>query len=349
MPVNANLDLFLARDHFDLMSAIQALQDSPYQIVVIVDREGRLRGTLTDGDVRRALLTGVISSDPVTLAMNSNPTYLRNSDLVNPLPDLSVRAVPVVDTEFRVTKVIIPTHGEEKFSNQVLLMAGGKGTRLMPYTRDVPKPLVEIQGKALIEMLIESFVRCNFQRFIISVNHMADQIRSRLGDGKSLGVEIEYVHETQPFGTAGSLGLLKERGIETPLLMANADLVTGCRFDSLLEFHEELGPSLTVATRRYDHSVPFGVVTSEGAHIKRVVEKPTWSGQVSAGIYAVSPEVFELVELGERTDMPDLIAKMLKLDEKSVGCFPIHEEWHDVGRPADLEQLRSHFESIEEP
>ena len=335
-----DMDAYLATRDITVLGAIEALQKSPRQFVLIVDEAGALVGSVTDGDIRRALLRGLGFEDPITAAMNSKPVYLCESSGEISRPGVDVELLPVVDDAMRPVRFRSAKQSIPSVSTPVLLMAGGRGTRLLPYTRDIPKPLVEIHGKTLIEMLIERFRSCGFNNFFISVNHMAEQITQRLEDGSRLGVEIDYVFESNPLGTAGALGLIRDK-VEGTVLVANADLVTGCDFSAFLTFHEESDAALTVATRTYAHQVPFGVIETADDRVRRVVEKPTWSSQVSAGIYAVSRPALDLITETQKLDMPDLISLVMHDSPGGVAAFPIHEKWHDVGRPEELEMLRS--------
>ena len=236
MDKSLDVNQFLCSHLANLMGAISALQSSPKQFVLVVDLDGKLLGTVTDGDVRRALLRGLNLESPIVEVMNPNPFFALQSSGVVPELGSSVGLLPILDGEMRPVAIVQASEARKKLPNPVLLMAGGRGTRLMPYTRDTPKPLVEIHGKALIEMLIENFASHGFSRFMISVNHMAEQITGRLKDGSRYGVEIEYVHEIEPLGTAGALGLIRDR-VDSTVLVANADLVTGCDFNALLDFH----------------------------------------------------------------------------------------------------------------
>lgn len=335
-----DMDGYLATRDITVIGAIEALQKSPRQFVLVVDETGALVGSVTDGDIRRALLKGLGFEDPITAAMNTNPVYFIESTGEISKPEADVELLPVVDDSMRPVGFRSAQQSIPNVSTPVLLMAGGRGTRLMPYTRDTPKPLVEIHGKSLIEMLIERFRSCGFNNFFISVNHMADQVTQRLEDGSRLGVDIDYLFESNPLGTAGALGLLRDK-VDGNVMVANADLVTGCDFSAFLKFHEESGAALTVATRTYTHLVPFGVVETDDVRVMRVIEKPTWSSQVSAGIYAVSRPALDLITETKKLDMPELISLVMHESPRGVAAFPVYERWHDVGRPEELEMLRS--------
>ena len=326
----------------DIMSAISVIQKSEFKLALVVDGDRRFTGTVTDGDVRRALLAGKVLTDPVTSAMNANPIYLQDDKLSSrqkrEMED--VQHIPVLDENFMPIGMYELTAAQDSCDNEILLMAGGKGTRLLPHTRDIPKPLVEINGMPLIEHLIVNFLSQGFKKFHISVGHMAEKIVDYLGDGSRLGVEIEFIHEEQPLGTAGALGALRGK-LNKSIIVANADLYTSCDFRSLLNFHESLGGGLTIGLREYTHQVPFGVVDIVSTNIVGIKEKPRITQQVAAGIYCISPDIVDSLSVGSYLDMPSVVSNLISSGEHPVNGFPIHEEWEDVGRPADLLRLRA--------
>ncbi len=333
-----SLDGLVCSRDASLLEVIGLLQSNRLKILLIVDDSGALVGTITDGDVRRAILRGIRNELTAQQIMNASPVSFSDGLKKYSNDPREHELIPVLDDNHSPIGLIVKGSVAFAKPNRVLLMAGGRGTRLMPYTRDIPKPLVEINGESLIESLIRRFAGSGYFSFFVSVNHMAEQIIERLKDGKALGVEIEYLHESVPLGTAGALSFLRDR-LQDDLLVANADLVTTCDFHSLLSFHTSRASAITIATRRYEHQIPFGVLDFNGDTVARLLEKPTWTAQVSTGIYALSPRVLSLVPDNVPTDMPDLISKVLDAGEV-VSAFPLHEEWHDVGRPEDLERLR---------
>lgn len=327
-----------------ILEAIAVIQSSPYKMALIVNQLGELKGTVTDGDLRRALLRGLTLDSSVLDALNPNPVVFSDGSFsARGERLLGIRFAPVLDKSGRPVGMCAVDVHQGSFDNAVLLLAGGKGTRLMPYTRDVPKPLVEFAGKPMIEHVITHFKNQGFQKFFISVNHMADQIEGYLKRGESLDVEIEYLHEQEPLGTAGPMGFLVGRLGET-LVVSNADIVTNCDFGAMLDFHTSLDAQLTVGLREYSFQVPFGVIEMSGTNVMSVREKPVVKSQVAAGIYCVSPEVVDTIRPNVPLDMPNLITNVIVDRLESVHGFPIHETWRDVGRPEDLEQLRQQVE-----
>jgi NDP-sugar pyrophosphorylase family protein len=221
-------------------------------------------------------------------------------------------------------------------------MAGGIGSRLLPLTADTPKPLIEIGGIPMIEILISRLAKQGFSNFFVAINHLGWQIEERLGTGEELGVNVQYLKEENTLGTAGALGLLRG-AVDEPFLVANADLVTSCDFRALLDFHVASKSSATLGLREYVHEVPFGVVKLQGAHVANFEEKPLIREFVAAGIYCFDPSVIGTLHPPQHLDMPDLIGRLIEVESLNVAGFPIHEQWDDVGQLKDLERVRSHW------
>lgn len=228
----------------------------------------------------------------------------------------------------------------------VVIMAGGLGQRMMPLTRDIPKPLLPIAERPMLEHIMCQMIRQGFGRFRLSVRHMADQIREHFGDGSQWNVEIGYVDEPEPLGTAGGLAFL-DVAPEQPFVVANADLITDLDYRRVLEHHDETGALLTMCTREAMFQVPYGVVESLGERVLRVEEKPTQSVTISAGMYAVSPEVISRMKKGEVIDMPDLIQRLIE-DGAHIASMPIADRWVDVGRRQTYQALLDHLSDLKE-
>lgn len=329
------------RESASLVEVISAIQLSNEKLCLIVNDSGQLVGTLTDGDVRRAILDGAQLNSEAIDAMNKSPQIISETEMVG--GDVSannlVEFVVVLDDLgrpaglFRYRKMRVTT------KIPVVLMAGGRGSRLLPLTEVIPKPLVEIGGIPMIEILISRMADQGFVDFFISVNHYGLQIEERLGSGERLGVHISYLRENHPLGTAGALALLAGQ-IDGPFLVANSDLVTTCDFTSLFEFHSDSKANVTVGVREYLHQVPFGVAKIQQGLITDLVEKPVLREFVSAGIYCLDARVILEVREDEYLDMPDLVARLIRENSTKVVGFPIHETWDDVGQLEDLERVR---------
>jgi dTDP-glucose pyrophosphorylase len=323
-----------------VLDAVMAIESSESKTVFVLDAQRRLIGSVTDGDVRRGILRGITLADSVARVMNKSPISICDGKLSVGERDLEdARFVAVTDRSGLFLGVLKTDKYSENLPNTALVMAGGKGSRLKPYTDSIPKPLVEVGGQPLIVSLLGQLKKNGFSRVYVSVNHMAQMIMDRLGDGTEYGLNLSYLQEDRPLGTAGSLSLIPERQ-EWPILVTNADLRTACNFRSLVAFHEEQDASITVAVRSYLHEVPFGVVDVMDQEIVGLREKPILESLVSAGIYCLAPVVLARLQKNEYLDMPDLIREQVESSSSRIVPFPIHEEWADIGRPEDLEKAR---------
>ncbi len=332
-----------------LQDAIGIIDGSALQIGLVVDENGRLVGTVTDGDIRRAILRNEGMEDPITLAMNPNPHVARlgtsTDALLSDMKIHSIRQIPIIDDDRKPVDLAFIDHlltpsGEKE--NWVVLMAGGLGSRLRPLTEATPKPLIPIGQKPLLETILENFIKQDYKRFYISVNYKSEMIRSYFGHGEKWGVEIRYIEEDKQLGTAGPLKLIPERG-EQPLIVMNGDLLTQVNFQHLMEYHRQHNAQATMCVRTYDFQVPFGVIHLEGSRIKKIDEKPLHYFLVNAGIYVLNPEVIDLIPDDQRYDMTSLFEKIIS-DDINNTVFPIREYWLDVGRIDDLERAQSEFD-----
>lgn len=330
-----------------LREVFVAIDRGSRQIALVIDPVGKLVGTVTDGDVRRALLRGATLETPVTEAMQVDFSSIKLGDDPQMARDLMLRRkihqIPVVDSEQHLIDLVHLDDlvGLTERHTRVFLMAGGLGTRLRPLTETVPKPMLTVSGRPILEQIISSFVDQGFRDFTIALNYKGDMIRDHFEDGSQFNARIEYVQEDKRMGTAGALSLLTSRP-EGPLIVMNGDLLTSLRFDSVLRFHEETGARATMCAREYSIQVPFGVIDVDGTALRGVVEKPTHSHLVNAGIYVLSPDVLDYIEPETSLDMPNLFERLIA-DRKTVSVFPIHEDWIDIGRIEDLERARRTF------
>ena len=338
------LDAYLLAEDATLRDAMAAVDRGAARIALAVDADGRLTGVVTDGDLRRALLLGTDLKDPVA------PVLTRRYLSVTPdegraaalelMRARRIDAVPVVDADGRP----VGLHLLQQFlapvtrTNWAVIMAGGEGVRLRPLTENVPKPMLLVAGRPIIERLVLHLVGSGFKRIFVAVNYLGEVIEEHVGDGSRLGARVEYLHEDVALGTAGALGLLPDAPTE-PLLLLNGDLVTSADLGGLLDAHVKGGYRATIGTRRYLHTVPFGCVERDGGRVTRLDEKPTLEREVNSGIYALDPSVVARVGPARRVDTPDLIADLLAEGEP-VGAFEIEDEWIDVGQREQLAAAR---------
>jgi dTDP-glucose pyrophosphorylase len=333
------------RPNTSFESAIQTLDKGGLRIVLVTDDYDRLLGTVTDGDVRRALLRKVVMSTPVREVMWPTPLvaelHWTHEQTMSTMENKGLLQLPVVDSEGHVIGIetLHDMSQKRRRDNPVFLMAGGFGTRLRPLTYDCPKPMLKIGDKPILEMILQGFIDEGFHHFYISTHYLPDVIRNHFGDGSNWNVSIEYLHEESPLGTGGALGLLPQDKIDSPIFLMNGDLLTRVDLRSLLEFHLRYPASATVCAREYESQVPYGVIQSEGHHIVQIVEKPVQRFFINAGIYILSPEFIRRVAKGERVDMPTLLEREIN-EGRNVNMFPVHEHWMDVGRLDDFNKAQ---------
>jgi NDP-sugar pyrophosphorylase family protein len=233
--------------------------------------------------------------------------------------------------------------------NPVVLMAGGRGTRLRPLTDNCPKPMLRVAGKPILESILEQAISAGLADFHLAVNHLKEQIRDHFGDGSRWGVRIQYIEETFPLGTAGALQLLPKQAREgPPMLVMNGDVLTRLNLAQLLDFHASHGAAATLCVRSHDVVIPFGVVEAEGCDLVDFREKPVLRHQVNAGIYVLDPSLLSLIPAGEPMDMPTLLLAARQAGRRVAVC-PIHEYWCDIGRPETLQQAHQDWAQLELP
>jgi dTDP-glucose pyrophosphorylase len=336
----------LVTKNSSLEQAIGVLDKAGLRIALIVDDDGKLQGTLTDGDVRRALLKHLPLETPVRRVMNPKPKTAEqgwtDSRFLALMEQYELLQLPLMDSD-GVLVGLANLHdvlNKHRHDNPVFLMAGGFGTRLRPLTNNCPKPMLKVGDKPILEQILLNFVEAGFHRFYISTHYMPEVIRDYFGNGEKWGVSVQYVHEVEPLGTGGALGLLPHDEIDLPIFMMNGDLLTSLNLHSFLEFHESHSSVATMCVREYEHQVPYGVVTSEGSQIKSMVEKPIHRFFVNAGIYLLDPVLVKSVKPGTRIDMPTLLEKQID-DGRPVNIFPIHEYWLDIGRVDDFNKAQN--------
>lgn len=323
-----------------LRQAIRNLDETALQIALVESPEGILVGTLTDGDIRRGLLRGLDMNSSIDLIVNREPLVappqLSRETVLQLMQANKIHQLPVVDEHRRVVglhlwnELIAPGHR----TNLMVIMAGGKGTRLRPHTENCPKPLLPVAGKPMLEHIIERAKSEGFQRFVLAIHYLGHMIEDYFGDGSRWQVQIEYLREPSPLGTAGAIGLLKARP-ENPFLVSNGDVLTDIRYGELLDFHCTHGAVATMAVRVHEWQHPFGVVHTKGVDIVGFEEKPIARSHINAGIYVLEPAALDAINGGEHCDMPTLFSRLQERADRTI-VYPMHEPWLDVGRIEDL-------------
>lgn len=334
-----------------MIDSLRALNESALQICLVVDSGQRLLGTVTDGDIRRGILRGLPLETPVAEVMNLNPFSIQadvdRGQRQALLKVKGIHQVPLVDSAGRVVGLetvddLLAT--EACRDNWVVLMAGGEGQRLRPLTDDIPKPLLPVGSKPILETIIDSFIDSGFRKFFLSVNYKAELVERHFGDGSSRGVEIRYLREDTKLGTAGALALLPERP-SAPIFVMNGDILTNVEFANVLNFHHDHNAVATMCVREYVFEVPYGVVDLDDHHLVRIDEKPLVSNFVNAGIYVLSPEALDLVPKDGMFNMTQLFERCIENGKECV-AFPIREYWVDVGQIGDFRRANNEFEQI---
>jgi dTDP-glucose pyrophosphorylase len=332
----------LVRPTQSIKEVLKVIDKAELQVALVVDEDRKLLGVITDGDVRRGLLKGLGLESQAHEVMTRNPTVanseMRPSAIEALMREKQLRHIPLLDAEGVLLDLFLLDEAtrRERFENTVVLMAGGLGERLSELTKDIPKPLLKVGNKPILEIILESFLSQGFYRFQISVNYKADLIEAYFGDGSRWGAKIDYLHERTRMGTAGSLSLLQEKPKE-PFFVMNGDLLTKVNFKQMLEFHNAQAQLATMAVREYDVQVPFGVIELDGQNIINIVEKPVKRYFVNAGVYILSPQCLSLIPEDEFFDMPSLFLKLIG-SGFSTASFPVHEYWLDIGQMSDFQR-----------
>ncbi|MBA3677871.1 MAG: NTP transferase domain-containing protein [Sphingosinicella sp.] len=330
-----------------MQDAVCSLDQSGLKIVLIVDDDGALLGTVSDGDIRRGLLRG--------LGLNAAVAEIVHRDPLIVPPQLSVEAVlhlmrankivqlPIVDERRRVIGLHVweDLQAPTARPNIMMIMAGGRGTRLGAETQDCPKPLLPVGGKPMLEHIIERARADGFHRFVLAIHHLGHMIEEYFGDGSRFGVDISYLREESPLGTAGALGLLDPRP-EGAFVVTNGDVLTDLRYSEIVDFHDRHIATATMAVRSYEWQHPFGVVHTRGVEITGFEEKPVFRSHVNAGIYVIEPSALDTLDRGESCDMPNFFERLQAASARTI-VYPMHEPWLDVGRPDDLQQARNAY------
>lgn len=330
--------------------AITVINEGEFRIALVVDDQGKLLGTVTDGDTRRALLRGIGLDSAVKEAMHLNPTVARVGEsreaILATMRSKALNQVPIVDAEGRVTHLEILNNlvKESRKENWAVLMAGGLGRRLAPLTDIMPKPMLEVGNKPLLETIIENLVNNGLTRIYIAVNYKADVVKERFGDGAPWKVEIRYIHEDQQLGTAGALSLLVDKP-QHPLIVMNADLLTNLNFRHLLDYHDQQGCRATVCVREHAVQIPYGVVAVDENRVVKIEEKPIHRHYINAGIYVLDPDLLAMIPSGTHFDMTALLERM-NAEHQPIAVFPIREFWLDIGRHEDYAAANGHYERL---
>lgn len=330
---------------------MECIDQSAKGIALVLDEQRHLIGTVTDGDIRRAILAGmdlelsisellsqrqpVFASGAITAPLGTDDTAL-----LHLMTENGVRHIPLVDADGCVADISFLTElvKEYELPLRALVMAGGYGNRLRPLTEELPKPMLPVGNKPLLELIVEQLKHAGIRQVNVATHYKSEVIAEHFKNGEAFGVDIRYVKEDQPLGTAGALSLLEE--VDEPLLVMNGDILTRVDFRALLHFHREHKADLTVCVRQYEFNVPYGVIDTDGVNVKGISEKPVVRQFINAGIYLLNPQVRRLIPNGQAYDIPDLIERLIS-EARTVVCFPIREYWLDIGKVDQYDQAKA--------
>jgi len=330
LPANANIG-----------QVIHNLNEVSVKIVMVVNENGVLEGTISDGDIRRGLLKGLDMNSSIENVIHRNalvvPPELGRELVMQLMIANKIQQIPVVDEQHHVVglhlwdEITTPPNR----SNLMVIMAGGIGTRLLPHTENCPKPLLLVAGKPMLEHIIDRAKLEGFNYFVLAIHYLGHMIEEYFGNGERLGVQIDYSREKSPLGTAGALSLLNPLP-GAPFVVTNGDVITDIRYGELLDFHTRQAATATMAVRVHEWQHPFGIVQTQGVEIVGFEEKPVARSHINAGVYALDPKALSALTTGAHCDMPTLFERLQAKKQRTV-AYPMHEPWLDVGRPSDLQ------------
>ena len=318
-------------------AALALMSRGGYQLALVCRSDGRLAGMVTDSDIRKALLKGVTLEHSVTAVMNAAPLVVSQELGEAEAHQLMLMNhffhLPIVDADGH----LVGLHVAEQLcvstvrSETLVIMAGGRGKRLMPLTETVPKPMLHVKGKPMLEHILDHAKLDGFREIVLSVNYLSHVIKDYFRDGSSFGLNIRYIEEDRPLGTAGSLSCLPSDCCSGPIVVTNADLMTTVSYSDMLNYVSSNAVDGLMGVRLQEWQNPFGVIHSKGNQLVGIEEKPMITQHINAGVYVLSPSVLDMIEKDTFLDMPDLFAKGLNC-KKNLHVYPLHEEWVDIGR-----------------
>jgi len=330
-------------DSATMRGAIESINESGVGASLIVNRAGILLGIISDGDIRRAILAGLSLDTPITTVMTESSTTVPDSMSTAQIEQVARssghRHLPLTDENGLLVGLYADRPKKMGYprDNTVVIMAGGLGMRLRPLTEHVPKPLLSVGGKPIVQHTIELLRADGFSKFVISINYLGNQIEKEFGDGSRLGVKISYLREPEPLGTCGSLALM-DVVPNSPVVVVNGDILLSERVGELVEFHEKSDCSMTVGVKLLETRVPYGVVNLNEDVVLGLDEKPIFQNFVNAGIYVLEPSLIHEIPQNEKLDMTELLEQTI--GTHGVRAFLLNNSWMDLGRPEDLIEAR---------
>ena len=339
---NSSIKKYFVNKDTKISSVIKMLQDSPIKLVIVVTSKNELVGSVTDGDIRRGLLEGYDLNDKCSCIMNTTPSYAYSDDKDMISEILSQKKViPIIVNKNRVVISLyhstLPSSETIK-TNKVVIMAGGKGERLMPLTQDTPKPLLSIKDKPIIQYIIEDFLKHGFEDIIVSIGYKSEKLIEYFKNDNSISKYVSFISEKRPLDTAGALSLIPNDELNEPIIVKNGDIISNINYDDLLNFHNIHGMPITICASEYKVSIPFGSITTKNGIVSEIVEKPTMRHYVNAGIYIINPEIIKKMKKNTPISMIELLDDYI--NSGNVAAYPLHESWADIGSPEDFKRAQ---------
>lgn len=325
-----------------IKDAINIIKKIRFKIVLVVNKKNKFVGTITNGDIRRNLLSGLDLNDPIISVTNCNPVYVNKKNL-NKIEVLmfknKILSIPIIDRRKKIISMYHKNLKRKYFRNTpIVVMAGGKGKRLLPLTKNTPKAMIKIKGKPMLENLLLKAKSSGYKKFFLSVNYLSNKILNYFKTGKKWKVSIEYIKEKKPLGTVGSLSLLNSNITENFILM-NCDVVTDVNLSELEEYHKNNNAALTITAHIRKSKIEYGVLETKGIKLEKFTEKPILNHYINAGIYVFNKKILKYIRPNKNYDLPDLLTYLMKINKKII-IYPLYESWIDVGLIKDLNYVR---------
>lgn len=343
-----NVDKILVYMECSIREALEVLDAGGKGIILVVDKNKKLIGTITDGDIRRAILKGISINESIEKVIHYNPVYITRNTTKEEAKDIfikkAIKDIPVVDDKnividvISINDILLP----EGKVNPVVIMAGGLGTRLKSLTKEIPKPMLKVGQEPMLQHIINNFKQYGYNKIILSVNYKAEIIENYFQDGIAYGVKINYVKEQKRLGTAGGIRLAKNF-IEAPFFVINGDIFTNLNVESMMKFHLKNKFDMTIGTKIYSYKIPYGIVETEGKKVKIVKEKPQIDYLINGGVYCLNPTLIDYIPYDKYFEITDLIDYCLKKGFK-VGNYEIKEYWMDIGKLEDYNKINRYVE-----
>jgi dTDP-glucose pyrophosphorylase/predicted transcriptional regulator len=347
-PASQRIDKVVIPPTASIAEAIARLDKAGTGALILCSRGRELSGLLTDGDIRRAILRGISLETPCETISSAKPMTALHSispeEALQLMNQHDINHLPVVDSEGNIVEFLLRRDlvTEKQLGLSAVIMAGGFGKRLLPLTEQVPKPMLPVGDRPLLELTIQKLRGSGIRQVNLTTHYLPERISDHFGNGEDFGVKLEYFREDHPLGTAGGLKLLDRP--DGPLLVMNGDILTGVSFQEMFDYHRKHAAEITVGVRKYEVKVPFGVVECEDVRVKQLQEKPSLNFFINAGMYLLEPSAWDLIPEGRHFDMTDLIQQLLDMG-RPVVSFPIMEYWLDIGQPSDYERAQDDYKN----